>query len=239
MSHAMYTALSGAVAQERNLETISDNLANVNTAGFKGSRLTFRELLAAQDGVESSQTPHIQVEISHNQNDFTQGHVLKTGNTLDVALRGPGFFSVLTDDGERLTRQGSFVHASDGYLKSQSGHLVLGEGGPIQAPSDRPVLIHSDGSVYCDEVYIDTLKRSHAQDPNSVAREGNSLWRADSMDSLTPVLTPLETGALEKSNVNPVIAMTQLINVQRSYEMYHRAIENVRNIEQKTSQELG
>lgn len=238
MSHAIYTALSGAVAQERNLETIADNLANVNTAGFKGSRLSFRSLLAAQEGVEG-QSPHIQVEISHNQNDFTQGHVLKTGNSTDVALRGPGFFSVLTEDGERLTRQGSFIHSGDGYLRSQSGHAVLGEAGPIAGPPDRPMVINSDGSVFCDDVYLDTIKRSHAEDPNMVTREGNAMWRADDLNALTPVLTPLETGALEKSNVNPVTAMTQLINVQRSYEMYTRAIDTVRNLEQKTSQELG
>jgi flagellar basal-body rod protein FlgF len=239
MSHAIYTALSGAVAQERNLETIADNLANVNTAGYKSSRLSFRSLLAAQEGVEAEGTPHIQVEISHSQNDFTQGTVIKTGNPLDVALRGPGFFSVLTEDGERLTRQGSFVHAGDGYLRSQSGHAVLGEAGVIVVPQDRPMVINADGSVFCDNVYIDTIKRSHAPDPNMVAREGNAMWRADDLNALQPVLTPMEIGALEKSNVNPVVAMTQLINTQRSYEMYTKAIDTVRNIEQKTSQELG
>jgi flagellar basal body rod protein FlgG len=72
-----------------------------------------------------------------------------------------------------------------------------------------------------------------------VAREGNAMWRADDLNALQPVLTPMEIGALEKSNVNPVVAMTQLINTQRSYEMYTKAIDTVRNIEQKTSQELG
>lgn len=239
MSHAIYTAMSGAVAQERNLETIADNLANVNTAGFKGSRLSFRSLLAEQPGMEGQESPHIQVEISHNQNDFTQGSVIKTGNKLDVALKGAGFFSVLTSDGERLTRQGSFLHAGDGYLRTQSGDAVLGEAGPIQAPPDRPMVINHDGSVFCDNVYLGILKRSHASDPNSITREGNATWRADDLGALTPVLTPLETGALEKSNVNPVTAMTQLINTQRSYEMYTRAIETVRGLEQKTSQQLG
>lgn len=239
MSHAIYTALSGAVAQERNLETIADNLANVNTAGFKGSRLSFRSLLAAQEGVDGQSTPHIQVEISHNQNDFTQGHVVKTGNRLDVAMRGAGFFSVLTPNGERLTRQGSFVHGGDGVLRTQNGDKVMGEAGVISAPPDRPMIINNDGSVFCDDVYIDMIKRSHVSDPNSITREGNATWKVDDPAHLTPVLTPLETGALEKSNVNPVTAMTQLINVQRSYEMYTRAIDTVRNLEQKTAQELG
>jgi flagellar basal-body rod protein FlgF len=239
MSHAIYTALSGAVAQERNLETIADNLANTNTVGFKGSRLSFRDLVTAQEGVDGSQSPHIQVDISHSQNDFTQGHIVKSNNPTDVALKGPGFFSVLTEDGERLTRQGTFIQASDGVLRTHSGHAVLGESGPIQGPANRPLKINADGSVFCDDVYVDSLKRSHAQDPNSVVREGNAMWRADDLSALTRVSTPVEVGATERSNVNPVVAMTQLINVQRSYEMYHRAIENVRAIEQKTSQELG
>lgn len=239
MTHAIYTALSGAVAQERNLETIADNLSNANTAGYKASRLSFRDLVTAQDGVDPSLTPHIQVEISHSQNDFTQGHVEKTHNATDLALKGPGFFSVLTENGERLTRQGSFVQAGDGVLRNQGGYAVMGEGGPIAGRADRPLTITTDGQVFCDDVYVDTIKRSHAKDPNAVSREGNSLWRVDNPEEMQQVLTPIEVGALERSNVNPVVAMTQLINTQRSYEMYHRVMENVHAMEQKANQTLG
>jgi flagellar basal-body rod protein FlgF len=239
MSHAMYTALSGAVAEERRLETITDNFANSDTAGFKSQRLTYREVAAAQGELDPRQTPHIQVEIAATQTDFTQGTVRHTNAPLDVALRGPGFFAVHTPDGERLTRQGAFIHASDGFLRTQGGHAVMGESGPIAARTDLPMSIDAHGDVYSGEDYVATLKRTHVPDSNALVREGNSLWRASDGAQQQAVLTPIEVGSLEKSNVNMVTTMTQLLNTQRSYEMYHRAIENVRALEQKSAQELG
>lgn len=239
MSHTLYTALSGAVAEERNLEVISDNLANTTTAGFKGSRLSFRDLLT-QQSIDGS--THTQVEVADSHNDMTQGTIKATGNPLDVALRGPGFFSVNTPAGERLTRQGSFVHASDGYLRTQSGHAVMGEGGPLRARNDLPLSIDKGGNVFSDGVYIDSIKRLQIADPEKLVREGNSLWRADSPETMQKaqlVGTPLDIGGLEASNVNAVQAMTQLINTQRHYEMYHKAIENNRQLEQKAASQLG
>lgn len=239
MSHNMYTALSGAVAEERNLEILSDNMANARTPGFKAERLTFSSLLAAQEGVDGANTSRVQVQVAGSQNDWTQGNMKATGRPLDVALRGPGFFSVQTDQGERLTRQGNFIHSADGALRTQVGHQVMGESGPINARPDLALTIDKNGAVFSGGSFVDTLKRVEAPVLSELTREGNSLWRPENAANLRDVGTLIEVGSLEMSNVNPVNALTQMISTQRHYEMYHRAIENGRNIQQKAAQELG
>lgn len=239
MSHSMYTSLSGAVSEERNLEVISDNLANATTPGFKGERLTFKSLLAAQQGVDPKASPRVQVEVASSQNDWTQGNMKRTGNPLDLALRGPGFFAVQTERGMRMTRAGNFVHSPDGALRTPAGHEVLGENGPIAARPDYPMVIDRTGAVFSGGLYVDNLLRVHAPQQSDLVREGSSLWRVDDESQLDLVGTTLEVGSLEMSNVNPVNALTQMISTQRHYEMYHRAIENSRNLQQKTAQELG
>jgi flagellar basal-body rod protein FlgF len=230
--------LSGAVVQERNLEVIADNLANVATPGFKGTRLSFQELVAAQPGVEGQKSPHVQVEIMAAETDLTQGPIKNTQNPLDVALRGPGYFMLDGQDGSRLTRQGSFLFAQDGTLRSQTGEAVMGMSGPIRARFDLPLTIDNSGSVYSGGQFVDQLRRVFV-DSKSLSRSGSSQFRVTDGAQVQEVLTPVETGALEQSNVNAVTAMTQMINTQRHWEMYHRAIESVRNMEQKSSEQLG
>lgn len=280
MSHAMYTALSGAVAQERALEVVADNLANVSTQGFKATRLTFKEVLTDSDGRpaisaaevqaqmreerieaqkrgedvqaleraqmnrlkaggEESGPPHVQVEVAGGYLDMSTGPLKTTNNPLDFALTGPGFFSVETPAGERLTRQGSFIVSADGTLSTIQGHAVQGQGGPIKVNPQAEVIADPQGAIFADGVYVDTLKRVNVATSKDLQRQGDALYSVKPGARVDEVQTPLQPGSIEQSNVNAVSAMTQLIGVQRAYESYHRALETVRGLEQKTSSELG
>lgn len=280
MSHAMYTALSGAVAQERALEVVADNLANVSTQGFKGTRLTFKEVLTDADGrpaislaemqaqmrqarIEahnrgedvaaleraqaqalkgggaSSGPPHVQVEVAGGYLDMSTGPLKTTNNPLDFALTGPGFFSVETAMGERLTRQGSFVVAADGTLSTLQGHAVQGQAGPIKMNPQAEIIADPTGAIFADGAYVDTIKRVNVATSKDLQRQGDALYSVRPEGRVDVVDTPLQPGSIEQSNVNAVSAMTQLIGVQRAYESYHRALETVRGLEQKTSSELG
>jgi flagellar basal-body rod protein FlgF len=291
MSHAMYTALSGAVAQERALEVVADNLANVSTTGFKGTRLTFREVLTDADGRPSisqaevqaqqemararamaaagaqggaaaakaagaepvganagadgqahaaSGPPHVQVEVAGAYVDMSTGPLKTTNRPLDFALTGAGFFSVQTPAGERFTRQGSFVLAADGSLVTLQGHPVQGaSGNPIRMNPQSEVQADNTGAIFADGAYVDSLRRVNVATSKDLQREGNALYSVREGARVDEVQTSLQGGALEQSNVNAVSAMTQLIGVQRAHESYHRALETIRGLEQKTSSELG
>jgi flagellar basal-body rod protein FlgG len=280
MSHAMYTALSGAVAQERALEVVADNLANVSTQGFKATRLTFKEVLTNSDNSpaisaaevtaqmrqerieaqkrgedvhmlelaqneklknpgSSSGPSHVQVEVAGGYLDMSTGPLKTTNNPLDFALTGPGFFSVETPMGDRLTRQGSFVVTADGTLSTLQGHAVQGQGGAIKVNPQSEIIADPQGAIFADGVYIDTLKRVNVATSKDLQRQGDALFSVKPGARVDEVATPLQPGSIEQSNVNAVSAMTQLIGVQRAYESYHRTLETIRGLEQKTSSELG
>lgn len=290
MSHAQYTALSGAIAQERALEAIADNLANVNTTGFKGTKITFRSILVDDAGqpaisqaeldvqnrmllqkkvdrgelpssvllpdatghvaseaylaqkaqaTSDSRPAHVQVRVSGSYVDMEQGALKTTNNPLDFALTGPGFFSVQTPHGQRLTRQGAFRFDEQGRLKNYAGHLVEGQNGPIQIDPRYEVRADAQGAIYSNGQYVDTLKRVNVTTSKDLQREGESLFSVSLQGQVENSNTPLQVGALEQSNINPVSTMTQLIGVQRAYESYHRVMETIHNLEQKTSSQLG
>ena len=230
MGDGMYAALSGAVAQERAIELVADNLANVSTTGFKGSQLSFKEVL-----MQKSDTPNstVQTEALASVIDFSQGALRTTHNPLDLALMGPGFFSVQTPEGERYTRNGSFHLDAKGHLLTNEGYGVLGKDGPIRLPVDGSLEFDEHGVVWLDGSAINRLRTVNFADPQSLERQGGALWRGREP---TVVDAPIRSGALENSNVSAVHTMNQLIIVHRSYEIYHRAMEMMRNTDHKVSE---
>ena len=226
----IYAAMSGAIAQQQAMESLSDNLANIGTVGFKGSRISFQDMV-------STLTPH--TRIAEVTPDLSQGTLRSTGNALDVALGGPGFFAVNTDDGERYTRQGTFRLRADGILENQDGLPVQAEGGgDIRVPPNSKPHIDHMGTVFADDTPVARLRIVNVEDFASLRREAHGLWSAGAMGP-NDNNTRVESGMLEMSNVNAVHTMTGVIAAQRAYESYHRAMEMIQSMQQKLTNDVG
>ncbi|RYF09361.1 MAG: flagellar hook basal-body protein [Deltaproteobacteria bacterium] len=246
MADGIYTALSGAVAQQTAMDVISNNLANVSTSGYKGDQVVFKEVLATVN----PDATNVHSEVAELRHDFSQGQLHYTKNPLDAALMGPGFFVVDTPQGEKLSRQGSFRMRGDGMLQTVDGHLVMGQKGAIRLEPGAKVRMDSYGALFQTpqsqgsqvgtggETLVDRLRVVDVAKPEGLRREGHGLWDPGD-NELLPVATAVEPLALEQANVNPIKAMTQLIAVQRAYEQYNRTIEQIRSLEQKATGQLG
>lgn len=235
MADGIYAALSGAIAQAQALDTVANNLANVSTDGFKAQRLSFEEALLAQPGA----APQSQTAVRTATTDFTQGGLLETGNPLDVALSGEGFLAVETSAGVRYTRAGALALSPEGTLVTSAGDPVRGTTGIIEVGRARRVTIDEHGQVLRDGVVAGQLERVRFAEPQRLVREGERLWSAPPGLEPEPVDVRIQSGALERSNVNALTEMSELIWISRAYEIFHRAIETFDNADQKAASELG
>ncbi len=236
MADGIYTALSGAVAQEHALEVVANNLANVNTTGFKGDQLVFKQAISRANQ-DPSKASSVHVAVDQVVPDMRQGAFKPTNRPLDVALNGPGFFVVATPDGDRLSRDGGFSLRPDGVLEDDNGNLVRGLAGLIRVPYGAPARIDTVGVVYAGDAPLDKLKIVDVQKPETLHREADGLW---GMEASEPYLadTPLQIGALEEGNVNAVHWMVRMVNIQRAYEAYHRSMETINTMEKKLTSEV-
>jgi flagellar basal-body rod protein FlgF len=228
MNAGMYKAVSGSVAQMRRLEVTTQNLANLNTSGFKGQRLAFSELLgrtAEQERVGGL------VAIAEQRTDFSQGELQPTGNDFDLALDGEAFFVIRTGRGFRYTRQGNFTLAPDGRLVNSFGEPVLGEGGnnregEVIRISGKKMAVSSDGIVRSEEGEVGKLRIVRFRDPLRLTQEGRGLFRAPEGAAAQPAGDyRILQGNLERANVNAVDAMVGLINIHRQFEAYGKVLQ--------------
>ncbi|MBW7956351.1 MAG: flagellar basal-body rod protein FlgF [Deltaproteobacteria bacterium] len=233
MDKSIFVALSGAVLQERRMEVLTDNLANVNTTGFKAQKPLF----------EDSMTDAFRVRtfgrLDDVVTDIGQGPSQMTHRKLDVAIRGEGFFAVDTPTGTRYTRDGSFVLDPAGVLVTKEGHRVMGEDGPITL-TGPDVLIDSNGGMHVNGAAIGRLKLVSFANPAELRREGNyfvGLPGAGEMPASPD--TQVDQGFLEGSNVNAVRAMTTMIEAMRSYETNTKLIQSMDEMTKKAIDEVG
>lgn len=269
MSKGIYTAVSGAMAQNARLDTIANNLANVNTPGFKRDGQLFREYLTSYEKEPGTITvPRIPasiesfydmqggdksyVDAAGTFTDFSQGALKPTGNKLDIALEGEGFFEVNTPEGSRFTRVGSFIVDGDGRLVTKQGFPVLRDGGPGADPSSREIRLTSanvsitpTGEIFEGNHNIGRLALVNVGKKDALLKVGQSLYSLK--DTIDPQLTvaneaKLHQGFLEMSNVNPIREMTDMITATRVFEstqkgiqaydqMLHKAVNDVPKIQ--------
>lgn len=263
----VYTALSGAVAQSLKMDTIANNIANVNTPGFKRDQQVFSEYLTANEKApEVIQVPRVPASIESFYNmqggdksyvhtkgtftDFSQGSLKATGNPLDLAIEGPGFFEVLTPQGVRFTRAGHFTLNNLGQLTTQDGHLVLKAGGEGQDPGQRaikvepgtPVTVNDQGEVRNGDETLAVLSLVQFTNPDSIQKQGKSLYsfREGFNPEVTNVKSPnFRVGFIESSNVNIVQEMTDMIATQRIFESTQKAISAYDQMADKTVNVVG
>lgn len=229
-SGGLYLAGAGAMTQQMRLEVVTNNLANVNTAGYRGEKTVFRtELEAAQltplpPGEIQPLSPY--APPFSTVVDFSQGPLQHTGNPLDVAINGPGFFSVQTPEGVQYTRQGSFTLDSEGTLVTADGYPVLGDGGPITLEEGR-VEISLDGTIYLNGDEAELLAVTVFDDPQVLKKAGNG--RFSLPQGANPGDRPddveISQGYVEMANVSVITAMTEMIETSRMFELYQKVIQ--------------
>lgn len=255
MVRGLYTAYTGMINQQYRLDTITNNLANSATTGYKREGATskaFDEVLAIK--VKDSSEAYINrgignvslgVKIGENYTDYSQGSFKSTGNTYDLALEGNGFFSIsfTNKQGEesiKYTRDGSFITDNEGALRTKDGDYVLGKGGEIYIPTDASeVSINALGDIYADDMYIDTLDVVDFEDYNYLKKYGENM--CEPVDGAQPkdVTAKVHQGYLETSNVNVVSEMVEMITITRAYESNQKIIQSMDTMLEKSVNEVG
>lgn len=221
MENALLVGLSRQVALQRELDVIANNVANIGTAGFKARSLRFNEYLmdgAKFDAFEKSDQPLSYVIDKGSGLDMTSGTIEATGNPLNAAIVGNGLFVVTTPQGERYTRNGSFQVDGSGRLVTSEGLAVMGDGGPITfGPNETNIGIGQDGTISSSAGEKGKLRIVSVPDPKALQSDGSSLIKTDTPLPPAGATVRVQGGAVEHSNVRPVIEMSRLIEVNRAY----------------------
>lgn len=230
MDAAIYKALSGALVEMRRLEGASQDLANINTAGYKSQRLAFSEVLAKR--TPRPERPGGFVAVAAQRTNLNQGAIDGSGNPFHLALEGDGYFVVQTPRGERYTRNGGFTLRADGTLITPAGDAVLGEGGPLQL-SGATMEVAADGTVRSDNNEIGKLRLVRFTDRAKVEKEGANLFHSASANLTDASAARVVQAHLEQSNVNAVDGMVALIHINRQFESYQRAMKLLDGVTEK------
>ena len=229
MENTVLVGLSRQVALQRELDVVANNVANLNTTGFKAGGALFEQYLSpvARDNTFSGADTRLNfVQDRATWLDLSQGTIQQTGNPLDVAIDGTGFLVVQTPRGERYTRNGALQINATGELVTSEGFQVLGESGPITfQTSDHDIIINPDGSIRVREgssAMADSsrgkLRVMEFATPQQLQKDGSSLFTASpNMQPRPAAEARVVQGAVEKSNVQGVLEMTRLIEVTRAY----------------------
>lgn len=261
MNSALWAAKTGLDAQQTQMAVVSNNLANVNTTGFKKGRAVFEDLMyqnVRQVGAATSQDTQAPsglslgtgVRVVATEKVYTQGSFNQTGNALDVAISGRGFFQVALPDGSMgYTRDGSFQLNSQGQLVTSSGYAVQPS---ISIPqSAQSITVAADGTVSATlsgesaPTQVGTLQLTDFVNPAGLQPRGENLLMESGSSGAAQTSTPglnglgsLQQGAVEASNVNVVEEMVNMIQTQRAYEMNTKAISSADQMLQFISNNL-
>jgi flagellar basal-body rod protein FlgF len=239
MKDPSYVGLSLQVALQRRMAMIANNVANLNTTGFKAERQVFVKYLMQG----SSTTPGDQLTMPTDigsYRDFSNGPITTTGNQLDVALSGSGFLSVQGPNGTLYTRGGSLAIANDGTLVDQSGHPVLDQSGSpiVIQQDDNQISISQDGVISARRGQIAQLGIFKFDRPNFLQPIGAGLYQTTE-PALADDSTTIHQGALEGSNVQAITEMTKMIDLQRSYETVANLIQTQNDAEKDMISKLS
>lgn len=248
MSGGIYMSAAGAMAYEKRMQVISNNLANINTSGFKKDKGHFliidspdsiKEDLEKKSISTGKQQPPLWLQFE-TITDFSAGPMKHTGNPFDLALEGDGFFCIKTEQGTQYTRNGNFSLDQDGMLVTMDGLPVLGEGGPINIEGDT-FTVGVEGNISVDGNLVDTIKIVRFEKPDALEKTENSLFAIADKNEVESKAenTGVSQGFIELSNVNAIRMMTEMIEVLRGYESYQKAIKTADEANAKAINDVG
>ncbi len=243
MNNAIYAATTGMINQARTLDVAASNIANAETAGYKRDQLitsSFSERVAYRLDSRSAEIgAHTHGAIaSELVTDYTQGRLESTGRALDFAILGEGYFSVEAPDGEAaVTRDGHFEVDAEGFLRTASGGYVLGEGGRIEVGMGQ-VTVDQLGQIMSDGQQIDRLAIivPGEEAAGYAKRAGNILEPPDGGNAFTGRIAQ---GQLERSNVDSIHEMSQMMAASRAFQSCAQALKAIDQINQKSVNEIG
>lgn len=243
MYKGLYISTSGSAAQEMRLDMITNNIANVNNNGYKKSIPAFESFLPKE--IVKNDTAY--VAASAEAIDYTQGPLVQTGDPLNIAIEGKGFFAVSASDGTTMyTRKGEFSLDKNRRLITQDGKTVLGSGGEITLPKADSVIIDEKGKILAitgkEVSAVNALRIVNMAEPYPLEDAGNGLLRATSdikEEESNFKETSVRQGFLEGSNVSAVTELVAMIEVSRAYESYQKIMRTIDDINARAVSEIA
>ncbi len=255
----LWVPVSAAISQQQKVDTLANNVANANTPGFKKSDVTFREhLTVLEKGLNHPSLPNktwspedfyqthgnesSYVKTDGSYTNFNQGQIIPTGNIYDLALKGEGFFEVLSPNGIRYTRKGNFTINNEGRLTTDQGFFVLGLSSENNASPEQRIInmpqgkfsVTKQGTIISSDIEVGRLKLVSFKDKHALLKEGNSLFSNGDDRNIKDVdSTVIFQGYQEQSNVNVIQEMSELIRASRNFESIQRVIKTYDNMAEK------
>jgi flagellar basal-body rod protein FlgF/flagellar basal-body rod protein FlgG len=251
MQNALLVGLSRQVALARELDVIANNIANINTSGFKADGSVFEEYISPTASADNFVGADRRVSFVQDRAtwiDMSQGPLERTNNPLDVAVNGNGYLVVQTPRGERYTRNGALQINSTGELVTSEGYQVLGESGPITfQPKDRNITISEDGTISAQEGNNTATESQRGQlrivsfdQPGQLLKDGSSTFTAPANAAPQADKTSrIVQGVVEKSNVRSVIEMSRMIEVTRNYTQIANMLAQAADVRRSAIEKLA
>jgi flagellar basal body rod protein FlgG len=240
----IYVSASGAIARLHDLDVVANNLANVDTTGFRRDLTIFEVAVqSALRDVDRETVPgspgSAMTGISASTSDYGSGPITQTGKPLDVAILGPGWFEVETPDGLRYTRAGAFAVDPEQRIVTPDGHPVLGPGGPLQAGAGIPELLASGDLVDSTGASLGRLKLVDFERVGLLVKDGHNFYRA--LDGAGPIdIEPqLAARSIERSNVSAVSEMSRLVILQRAFDASMQILQQQDRSTERLLREIG
>jgi flagellar basal-body rod protein FlgF/flagellar basal-body rod protein FlgG len=223
MNNGIYAASTGLMARTQELDIAANNLANANTSGFRGSSVSFKTQMMTASANPNSRAVSSFGVLGSPRTDFSQGSLQQSGNPLDVALEGQGFFAVQAPTGVQYTRNGNFHLSATGGLVTPQGYAVLGTNGPITLPQGNPE-IGPAGVISIDGAVAGQLRLVQFDSSVPLTPLGQAYFSAPSAAATPATNLTVNQGSLESSNINPIESAVGLITIQRNAEMMQRVL---------------
>ncbi len=223
MENGIYIGISRQTALRRQMDVVANNLANVNTPAYRAERMVFKEFMV-QPSKQSAAYSFVQDVGQYRSTE--NGPITQTGNELDVALNGEGYFVVDTPAGERYTRHGRFQLDANGFVVTTEGHQVLTDAGPIQIPpQSTSISINGDGSISTEFGPLGSLRVVTFEDDQEPQRGANGLYTTE-QDPQAANDVQIVQGSLEQSNVVAVLEITRMMEISNAHNSLQKMLQN-------------
>ncbi|MBU6318764.1 MAG: flagellar basal-body rod protein FlgF [Alphaproteobacteria bacterium] len=240
MDNSFMVGLSAQQILRQRMDVTANNLANMTTAGFKAESVITRPLSEAPATASDTPNDIAFADAWTLQRDFSAGEMERTGNPLDLAIEGEGFFSVQTPAGPAYTRDGRFSLDAAGQLVTRAGQPVLSGGGPlILDPTAGNVAVARDGSVSQNGLLVGALDIVAFDTPAALEKLGDNLWRATDEAPRPPQALRVASGFIEGSNVNAIEQITQMIEISRTYQSVSKMISQADELRATSIEKLA